>query len=365
MENKENINTNTRNFLSQNLGDFKNNLPRYGVAIGAIFIVLIIIFSMFFKSSSDEIEKKAEETTYDTKSRNFVLETIENETPEQKESAVQNTETKEFPVIEEERTFNEIIKTGIVIGEAANSARDSQFKNTNVFLDIGQNTDDTKRSGNGSGGGDMGEIFSPTAAHFSNFDRNFLLAKGTYIGCSLKTKLVSDIKGGIACIVSNDVYSDNGHTLLIEKGSIVTGTYNGGSVEEGMKRIYVIWQEIRTPNNIVIPVFSGASDQLGAAGIEGWVDNHYFKRFGSAILISMIDDAIGALTTHLSRSAQEALDYSQGSMQTANELAKKTLEKMINVKPTLYKNHGDIVGIYVNRDIDFSNVYELRRKNYE
>ena len=35
---------------------------------------------------------------------------------------------------------------------------------------------------------------------------------------------------------------------------------------------------------------------------------------------------------------------------------------MINIKPTLYKNHGDIVGVYVNRDIDFRNVYELKRK---
>ena len=196
-----------------------------------------------------------------------------------------------------------------------------------------------------------------------------MLAKGTYIGCSLKTRLVSDIKGGIACVVSNDVYSNNGKILLIEKGSLVTGTYSGASIEEGMERIYVIWQEIRTPNNIIIPVFSGASDELGGAGIQGWVDNHYFKRFGSAILISVIDDFTSALAARISEKNTkndntEAINYytPESTTKQANNLATKTLEKMIDIKPTLYKNHGDVVGIYVNRDIDFRNVYKLQRK---
>ena len=32
------------------------------------------------------------------------------------------------------------------------------------------------------------------------------------------------------------------------------------------------------------------------------------------------------------------------------------------MRNVFYKNHGDIVGVYVNRDIDFRNVYELKRK---
>ena len=43
-------------------------------------------------------------------------------------------------------------------------------------------------------------------------------------------------------------------------------------------------------------------------------------------------------------------------------MANTALEKFINIQPTLYKNHGDIVGVYVNRDIDFSKVYKLNVK---
>ena len=44
-------------------------------------------------------------------------------------------------------------------------------------------------------------------------------------------------------------------------------------------------------------------------------------------------------------------------------MANTALEKFINIEPTLYKNQGDIVGVYVNRDIDFSKVYRLTKNN--
>ena len=43
-------------------------------------------------------------------------------------------------------------------------------------------------------------------------------------------------------------------------------------------------------------------------------------------------------------------------------MATKVIEEFIKIKPTLYKNQGELVGVYVNRDIDFSKVYRLRVK---
>ena len=205
-----------------------------------------------------------------------------------------------------------------------------------------------------------GETFTPTAAKVSKFDPNLLLAKGSYIGCSLDTKLVSSIKGGIVCTVSDNVYSSNGATLLIEKGSKITGFFQSGQMNDGLDRIFVVWQEIRTPNNINIPVFSGASDSLGASGIEGWVDHHWLERFGSAILLSVIDDALN-VTVNGKRGSSN-IDYTENSRETTRNMADTALQKFINIQPTLYKNQGDLVGVYVNRDIDFSKVYKLKRK---
>lgn len=383
MENNNNMNEQRNQLAGEQTENLKNPFWAYALIGFSVVVIIIILGGIFILKnfSTDEVKEK-NKTSYENKEkRNFVSAIIEDKKFEQNTTA----ESPKLMIVEANKTTKKnvippiITKSGLVVGEAANigiiEADDSEssrkFRRSQILFNFGQAEDDNgnvtpKMSGEGNGNG---EIFSPTAAYFSNFDQNLLLSKGTYIGCSLKTRLVSDIKGGIACVVSNDVYSNNGRTLLIEKGSLITGTYSGASMEEGMERIYVIWQEIRTPNNIIIPVFSGASDELGGAGIVGWVDNHYFKRFGSAILVSVIDDFMSAVATRLSErknngDGTNTTNYfnPQATQQQVNDLASKTLDRMINIKPTLYKNHGDIVGVYVNRDIDFRNVYELKRK---
>lgn len=374
----ENMNTPRNQLVNEQTQNLKNPFWVY-VFIGfSAIIVIVVLFVLFFGSStSDNETKQKDNTSYDSKEkRKTISSVIEDKSFDKNITANVPSLAFEPGKTIQKKSKIVISKTGVVVGEAANKyvyddKNSLEFKKAQVLFNFGQTEDNAgnitpKISGTSN---DNGEIYSPTAAYFSAFNQNLLLAKGTYIGCSLKTRLVSDIKGGIACVVSNDVYSNNGKILLIEKGSLVTGTYSGASIEEGMERIYVIWQEIRTPNNIIIPVFSGASDELGGAGIQGWVDNHYFKRFGSAILISVIDDFTSALAARISEKNTkndntEAINYytPESTTKQANNLATKTLEKMIDIKPTLYKNHGDIVGIYVNRDIDFRNVYKLKRK---
>lgn len=207
-----------------------------------------------------------------------------------------------------------------------------------------------------------GDTFLPSAATFSTFNQSLLMPKGTYIPCSLQTRIVSELKGQIGCIVATDIYSANGQTLLIEKGSFINGSYTNADVNDGTTRLYVVWSEIRTPHNVIIPVESGASDPLGGSGIAGDRDNHYLERFGAAILLSVIDGTIKSLGQFVN--AQIAPNTQMFNPQQANQLANTALRQTINIKPTIYRNHGDLVGVYVNKDIDFSRVYQLqlRRK---
>jgi type IV secretion system protein VirB10 len=43
-------------------------------------------------------------------------------------------------------------------------------------------------------------------------------------------------------------------------------------------------------------------------------------------------------------------------------MAAKALENSINIPPTLYKNQGERVAIFVARDLDFRGVYGLERQ---
>lgn len=215
--------------------------------------------------------------------------------------------------------------------------------------------------GDNVGGGDPfmdSPTFTATAAKKSQYNPNLLLEQGTLIPCVLRVKVISNIGGQASCVIANDVYSANGNVLLVEKGSRVNGFYQGNSVEHGHSQLAVIWQEIRTMNNLVIPLHSGSTDELGANGLNGWVDNHFWERFSNAVMLSLILDSNNIVVGKMADNQQR---NTENTRQATQEVATTVLEQMGDIKPTLYKNQGDKVGIFVARDIDFSGVYQLKR----
>lgn len=193
-----------------------------------------------------------------------------------------------------------------------------------------------------------------------DLDKNFLLPKGTFIPCSLDTRIITDLAGGVNCTIRDDVYSDNGKVLLIEKGSKVYGFFENGQIKVGMDRVFVVWQEIRTPSGIAIPIDSFATDELGSSGAVGQIDYHWALRFTSSVMVSIFSDTFANLSTRLSSkdSGGRSLTTDQ-TQQTGEDLATETLKRFIDIEPTLLKNQGELIGIYVNKDVDFSDVYEL------
>lgn len=242
-----------------------------------------------------------------------------------------------------------VIKNKIIKGKAGLA----QTKTTNEKL---------SQSSNSVNSSDVNDSHNSVVvkAEVLKLDPNLSIRKGTFIKCSLRTDLISQISGGIGCIINDDVYSANGHVLLIEKGSIVNGAFRRAGVNQGDSRIFVLWEEIITPNDIIINVNSGASDVLGGQGIDGWVDNHFWTRFGNAILVSLITDVSSSASSRLQKE-NTYNDFSNTADSGAN-VAKTIIEKNVDIPPTIYRNHGDSVGIYINQNMDFSDVYKLEYK---
>jgi type IV secretion system protein VirB10 len=213
----------------------------------------------------------------------------------------------------------------------------------------------------GGASGGMAEMLTAThtparkAGMLGN--RNFILAKGSFIDCALQTRLDSTVPGMTACVITRNIYSDNGKVLLVERGSTVSGEYRS-NMKQGMARIYVLWNRIKTPNGVVINLDSPGTDQLGGAGVPGYVDNHFWQRFGGALMLSMVDDVARGLTSNSSSSGNSQFNFNSTGEATQN-MATEALKNTINIPPTLYKNQGEQVGIYIARDLDFSSVYDV------
>lgn len=195
------------------------------------------------------------------------------------------------------------------------------------------------------------------AGHIGN--RDTIIAMGTSIPCVLETALQSDQPGFATCVINRDVLSDNGRVVLLEKGTQVIGEYRGG-LKRGQSRLFVLWNRAKTPAGVIITIASPATDAIGRAGFDGYVDDHWLERFGSALLLSIVSDASQFAGQQLQQGSNI---QANGSTQAGKQGAAIAVEQSINIPPTLIEHQGELVNIMVGRDLDFSQIYKLRVKS--
>jgi type IV secretion system protein VirB10 len=194
-------------------------------------------------------------------------------------------------------------------------------------------------------------------------DRNMFITKGTFLDCALETAISSDLAGMTSCRLTNDVYSTSGKVLLLERGSRIVGQYESG-LQRGKARIFVLWSRVETPTGVVVNIDSPGTGPLGRSGHSGYVDTHFWERFGGAIMLSLVDDFGNYLSQRAANNSNNGSNLNFGGTSDAAEGAVSTvLKNTINIPPTLIKHQGEHINIFVARDLDFRTVYELKAKN--
>lgn len=185
--------------------------------------------------------------------------------------------------------------------------------------------------------------------------QRLLLPKGAFLDCTLETAIDSTLPGMTTCVMATDTFGVDGQVVLMERGTKLVGETRG-QVQQGSARIFVLWDEARTPAGVIVPLASPGADELGRSGLPGTVDRHFWERFGAAILVSVIDGAV-----------QSAVQASRGSSGTVivnpsatQDVMTEVLKNTINIPPTVRKQQGDRIQVLVARDLDFRSVYELR-----
>ncbi len=195
------------------------------------------------------------------------------------------------------------------------------------------------------------DVETATAGQLNNLDG--LITQGTMIGGILETAIQSDLPGMVRAIISEDVYSFDSSHLLIPKGSKLIGMYRSG-VTRGQSRVFVIWNRLIRNDGVSVNIGSYGTDALGRSGLGGEVDTHFLERFGSSVLLSMIDAGlkIGVQSMNDPDTATVALDTGD-DFSKASEIA---LENSIAIPPTIHVDQGTRIKVFVGKDLDFSQV---------
>ncbi|WP_276147645.1 TrbI/VirB10 family protein, partial [Helicobacter pylori] len=217
-------------------------------------------------------------------------------------------------------------------------------------------------------------------AFIGKSDPTFVLAQYTPIEITLTSKVDATLTGIVSGVVAKDVWNMNGTMILLDKGTKVYGNYQ--SVKGGtpiMTRLMIVFTKAITPDGVIIPLANAqAAGMLGEAGVDGYVNNHFMKRIGFAVIASVVnsflqtapiialDKLIGLGKGRSERTPEFNYALGQainGSMQSSAHMSNQILGQLMNIPPSFYKNEGDSIKILTMDDIDFSGVYDVKITN--
>ncbi|WP_395327622.1 TrbI/VirB10 family protein [Novosphingobium sp. BL-8H] len=198
---------------------------------------------------------------------------------------------------------------------------------------------------NGNGNDDFAARIGGTGSTASatrNFDPATTVTQGTLIPAVLETAIDTDVPGYVRAIVSTDVRSFDGKRVLIPRSSRLIGQYKSG-LTAGQKRAYVIWSRLIRPDGVSVNLGSPAIAFGGETGLPGKVNTHFFERFGSAMLLSVV----GGLSTIASSGANVVVGGGQSAAAAA-------IQQSGSVGPTIRVRQGEPIRVFTAKDLDFS-----------
>jgi len=189
------------------------------------------------------------------------------------------------------------------------------------------------------------------------------LKRGSVIPATLITGINSDLPGRITAQVSQNVYdSATGHRLLIPQGAKLFGRYDS-KVSFGQSRVLVVWTDIIFPNGSTLQIGGMAgTDAQGYGGFKDKVDNKYLQTFGSAILIALIgtgiDLAIPQNQNSPNGNSMTPEDAARINFaESFGRVAERTINKNLDVQPTLEIRPGYMFNVMVDQDVVFPGAY--------
>jgi type IV secretion system protein VirB10 len=199
-------------------------------------------------------------------------------------------------------------------------------------------------------------------------DMSNIIAQGKLIHAVLETAIDTTLPGQLRAVVSRDIYAEQSRNILLPKGSRLIGVYNT-NILRGQDRVFILWTRIIRPDGVDIYVNSPGVDNLGRAGLEGFLDQKFKEVFSGAILTSVIGigaaaaaDALNGggnvqTTVNTDGSATSAGDpvsfATLNAVGNIGNVGRTVVDGLLDLRPTITVDQGTKINVFVNRDLYF------------
>lgn len=370
------------------LSSGNKRLTKVPIAI-VIGIVLIVLFAIFYAAlarkqsisnqNTENIEKKQEQSTNDQNLTSYI------------DSLSKNKDINE-QVKEEDKVENEVDTTSNPLQLQHNPTNHNfNYENSNVSnnrdnekelqlkrdmrlkaltssskIEINQKNNSKQSSNTNQSVLNENDEVDPATAEFVKkaLSKGYLqqekqkpiskfeIKAGWMIPAILITGLNSDLPGEVLAQVTQNIYDTaTGKYLLIPQGTKLVGNYSSNIIY-GQERVLTAWTKLVFPNGDTLNLEGmGGISQDGYSGFSDQVNNHYFRIFGSAFLLSSITAGI-ALTDN--SSGEKETNSDKAMSQAINQMstvASEMIRKNMNIAPTLEIRPGYKFNIFVTKDI--------------
>lgn len=139
------------------------------------------------------------------------------------------------------------------------------------------------------------------------------------------------------------------------------GRYDS-KVSFGQSRVLVVWTDIIFPNGSTLQIGGMAgTDAQGYGGFRDRVDRKWLQTFGSAVMIAMIGTGIDMAIPqdrNAFGSSNTAEDAARRNFaETFGRMADRTIQRNLDIQPTLRIRPGYKFNVIVDQDIIFPVAY--------
>lgn len=180
-----------------------------------------------------------------------------------------------------------------------------------------------------------------------------VVLQGTRVPAVSQEAINSDQPGEIRATSTNDIYDSLTQSrVLIPKGTRFIGRYSS-EIRPGQTRLLFAFNRMILPDGRTVDLTAAQGvDNLGRAGVEGTVDNHFLKMFGYSMAIAWIGSKAGnggPTTSTVGPGGQVATSTLTG--QVLGQVAQQILSRNSSIPPTLKNEPAVRLFITMTADI--------------